>query len=749
MPSALHTTLQAALDAELAATPEYYDFKVLRSEREGGNLWRVTLQPGYVYAEGQRPGLASAQALLDDSLDGASAWWGAPVKGGANVLAVLAEDDQLLLQNASAPPPGPDYLIRLYPTRFLNAVADAWADPAWAERALHEALPDLSSPRRLLAGEAAQLSGEPFRWLRPAQRAALRDLPQFSSAFLWGPPGTGKTTLLGVLLAEYLERRPEARVLLLSTTNHAVDLATLAVDKALHKGRRGQWRQPGVVQRLGTRFEAGAYLGREHLLPTDDRDLICRLARAEAARPSTSPAAAGRDAAAFKAWADRVAALREELRAASLQVLRSCRLASMTTTRAAFTLRTLRELAPTPDGTAPPFDLLVFDEASQVSLAHALVLMPLGRTRLFAGDPQQLSPVLRASHDRDARLWLGRSAFAHMPRRASQASPPGHRAVQPDHPGDAPPVAPVPLAPSPSAAALFPVALLDEQSRMAAPIGELVSQLFYDGALRVAADTHASPAWLAARQRALGDIPADCHISVQTVRSDGAWSAAERGPVRHESALAIADAVAAALAGGDWQAHELVVLTPFRAQRALIRRCLTARGLADGAVKVSTVHRAQGSEAPVLLFDPVDGSQPFLQTEEAGRLVNVALSRAQAKLVVYLSATDALNPLLAPIVQRLRLAGDTRPATPLLELARAGADFPANALGRRVSAGRHTGEVSALSADGRQFTLVNERSGATQVFDVAFWRAKALAAATTPTERPSNGPQGAPSQAQP
>ena len=65
--------LRAALDAELAATPEYYDFKVLRSERDGA-LWRVTLEPGYVYADGQRPGQASAQALLDDNLDGASAW---------------------------------------------------------------------------------------------------------------------------------------------------------------------------------------------------------------------------------------------------------------------------------------------------------------------------------------------------------------------------------------------------------------------------------------------------------------------------------------------------------------------------------------------------------------------------------------------------------------------------------------------------------------------------------------------------
>ncbi len=678
--------LRAALDAELAATPEYFDFKVLRTERDG-TLWRVTLEPGYVYAEGQRPGAASAQALLDDSLDGAAAWWGAPVKGGASVLAVVAEDDQLVLQNASAPPPGPDLLIRLYPTRFLKAVADAWWDTPWAERAL-AGLPDLARPQPLHDGPA--LTGEPFRWLRPAQRHAL-SLVQHSSAFLWGPPGTGKTTLLGVMLAEYLASRPAARVLLLSTTNHAVDGATIAVDKALQKGRRDTLR--GTVQRLGTRFEAAAYAGREHLIPTDDHDLIARLARAEAARPSarTPPrgasgvasGAAPGDLGALKAWADRVAALRDELRAASLQVLRRCRLASMTTTRAAFTLKTLRELSA--DG-EPPFDLVVFDEASQVSLAHALVLMPLGRARLFAGDPQQLSPVLRST-DRAARRWLGRSAFAEKPRQGPA------------------------------------VALLDEQSRMAGPIGDLVSHLFYDGALRVAADALAAPDWLAARQRPLGDIAAETHVHVHRLKTDGAWSAAERGPVRRESAEAIADTVAAALQGGGWQPHELIVLTPFRAQRALIRQRLRARGLPD-TVKVSTVHRAQGSEAPVVLFDPADGAQPFLQTDEAQRLINVALSRAQAKVVVYLSPADAANPLLAPIVQRLRLAGDEREALPLLALA-GQPGFPANALGRRVTAGRHTGEVSRLSADGQQFWLVNERTGAEQVFDAGFWRARA------------------------
>jgi hypothetical protein len=664
--------IRAAIEAEVAATPEFYDFKVIRAERDGA-LWRVTLDPEYVYAEGQRPGQASALTLLDERLEGASAWWGAPAKGAANVFAVVVEEDQLVLRDATAAPPGEGHLIRLYPPRFLKAIVDAWADPVWAERAA-ACWPGLSRPAPL--ADAPVLDGSPFRWLRPAQRAAL-GLVAHDNAFLWGPPGTGKTTTLGVMLAEYLDRRPQARVLLLSTTNHAVDLATLAVDKALQKGRREHLR--GTVRRLGSRFDVDAYAGREHLLP-----------------PSgvTSP-----------------------------QSLRECRLVAMTTTRAAFTLKTLRELAEGEGSEslsfegmalawASPFDLVVFDEASQVSLAHALALMPLGRARLFAGDPQQLSPVLR-SEDRGAKLWLGRSPFAAMPkgRAGGQGAP---------MPTPRTPQAPQDSQASPGAEATWPVAMLDEQSRMAAPIGDLVSDMFYDGALRVAADASASDAWRAARARALGDIPADVHVKVHRVTREGGWSARDRGPVRRESAEAIAATIAQALASGDWAPEELIVLTPFRAQRALIRQRLFAQGV-DERVKVSTVHRAQGSEAPVVFFDPADGTQAFLQTEEARRLLNVALSRAQAKVVVYLSSADLTNPVLAPIVHRMRLAADPREPVALPSLAKA-PDFPFNAKGLRVAAGRLVGEVHRIAPDGRQFWVINEKSGNEVVIDTAFWR---------------------------
>ncbi|MEY8875651.1 MAG: DEAD/DEAH box helicase [Leptothrix sp. (in: b-proteobacteria)] len=655
--------VREAIAAELAATPEHHDFKVLARERDG-RLWRITLAPDYAYAEGQ-----FAPMVLDESFDGASVWWGGPPKGVASVLAVVSEDDQIILKDATATPPAPDQLIRLYPPRFLNALADCWADDAWAAQAL-AGLPDLAAPQPVTS---APLTGQPFRWLRAAQRQALA-LTRQSSAFLWGPPGTGKTTCLGVMLAEYLDVNPEARVLLLSSTNHAVDQATLAVDKALQKGRREALRPR--VQRLGTRFGAALYAGREHLIPVpsgSSREGMAQLARAEAERPPT------RDLLAFDEWAARVAKLRAALRSESLQVLQQARLVSMTTTRAAYTLKTLRTL--------PPFDLLVFDEASQVSLAHALALMPLGRARLFAGDPQQLSPVLRSA-DRGARRWLGRSPFSLKPRGGPS------------------------------------VALLDEQSRMAAPISELVSHCFYDGALRVAADAQADPAWQTQRALAFDGIATDLHVHLEHLAQDGGWSAAQRGPVRVTSAAHIAARVAAALQAGEVEPQQLIVLTPFRAQRALIRARLAALGV--DSVKVSTVHRAQGSEAPVVIFDPVDGRQPFLCSEEAQRLINVALSRAQAKVIVYLSPGDAANPWLAQILNRLRLAGDARAATPLAAwMARPG--FPANCVGERVAIARHVGEVRRVSPDGTQLWLVNEASGAEQVFDLGHLRRKWLA----------------------
>lgn len=652
--------IRSAIRQEVEATPEYFDFKVVRSEREG-SLWRVTIQPEGVFTEGVR-----ANVVLDESFESANAWWASPSKGSAKVLTVIAEDDQIVLKDAITRPPDPGGFLRLYPPRYLQALAGCWADRTWAAAAF-ECLGDLAHAEGV---EANPLSGHAFHWLRRAQRRALK-LVNYSSSFLFGPPGTGKTTTLGVLLAEYLQLNPRARVLLLSTTNLAVDQAMLAVDRALEKVGREAIRRG--IKRLGSRIVASHYMGREHLLPVRDRELIAKLARLESQSPPAS------DLMAFNAWKEQVEALRQRLHAQAIEILREARLVSMTTTRAAFTLNDLRLL--------PVFDLVVFDEASQVGLAHALALMPLGRTRLFAGDPQQLSPVVRSSA-KEAQRWLARSPFAEKPRSIGAS-----------------------------------VCFLDEQSRMAAPINDLISHVFYDGRLKVAADVKGNDDWLRHRSISFADIDQGEHIHFLAVAENGTWSTKYRGPIRYASADRIATLIRRGMESRALNANDLIVLTPFRAQRALIRQKLRENGVR--AVKVSTVHRAQGSEVRIVIFDPVDASHSFLMTDDARKLINVAISRAQAKVIVAYSPVDLLNPIVSQIVQSVRLHDDDRPVMPIEAMA-GRPNFPECTVGMRVKIGANVGEVSPKTRNSGELVLIDEKTGREKVFLVEYLTRSAL-----------------------
>jgi len=100
--------------------------------------------------------------------------------------------------------------------------------------------------------------------------------------FLWGPPGTGKTYTLGAMLAHYLLPYSTGRILLLSTTNSAVDLALISVDKHLEKVAKAD-RSAALlrnrIKRIGYHFIASNYTGREHLLPAIDPELIKQIYR--------------------------------------------------------------------------------------------------------------------------------------------------------------------------------------------------------------------------------------------------------------------------------------------------------------------------------------------------------------------------------------------------------------------------------------------------------------------------------------
>jgi superfamily I DNA and/or RNA helicase len=85
------------------------------------------------------------------------------------------------------------------------------------------------------------------------------------------------------------------------------------------------------------------------------------------------------------------------------------------------------------------------------------------------------------------------------------------------------------------------------------------------------------------------------------------------------------------------------VIAPYRAQARALRDALRERCRArvdDGSIQVSTVHRFQGEERDLIVFDTTDApgkSGRFLsdlRNPSAANLINVAISRARHALIV-------------------------------------------------------------------------------------------------------------------
>jgi predicted RecB family nuclease len=261
-------------------------------------------------------------------------------------------------------------------------------------------------------------------------------------------------------------------------------------------------------------------------------------------------------------------------------------------------------------------DVLVVDEAGQLSLARTLAVSRAATNLVLLGDPQQLRQPGAGIHPEGADV----SALQHV--LGDDEVLPADRGV-----------------------------FLDRSWRMAPALCQVVSDLSYRGELQPAPTT---------ADHAL-DVPAR-------------WAApAGIGwvPVVHEgngSASVEEAAVVAALVGDlmgrRWVSGgvervmgpaDVLVVTPYNAQVNQVRSALAAVGL--GGVEVGTVDKFQGREAAVAVFSLAASSGAHVPRRldfllDRHRL-NVALSRA--KTVAYLVGSPALltSPVQTPDQLRL------------------------------------------------------------------------------------------------
>lgn len=339
-----------------------------------------------------------------------------------------------------------------------------------------------------------------------------------SSALIIGPPGTGKTFTVGAAVANLLARSKNARILLVGPTNTAVDTALVAADDWLLRNGREDLR--AQMKRIGSRFDTRRYADRPHLLAAGLHEASVKLTLLELDEPGKA------DITRYVAWKENVERARKSLRTDTEQVALGARLVAMTTASLFIHQEAVRA--------AGPWHFAICDEASQIMLPAALMAASFAAYSTFAGDPNQLAPIVQAGEPW-VEASLGASAFDALPRAK--------------------------------------VVHLNEQSRMSVGICDVVSATFYDNGLRVCSKATRDKDWKAERSPWYLNGREVPRVMFDDRAGPSTWSAKYNGLIRFGSAQ-IVEALVAELLGSYVKANELLVLTPFRAQRALIRTLL-------------------------------------------------------------------------------------------------------------------------------------------------------------------------------
>jgi DNA replication ATP-dependent helicase Dna2 len=264
------------------------------------------------------------------------------------------------------------------------------------------------------------------------------------------------------------------------------------------------------------------------------------------------------------------------------------------------------------------FDRVIIDEAGQLDEPSTLAPLSLARRFVLGGDHLQLPPIVQtiASNNRSEEgPGLEQSLFERLVLTA-----PDRR-----------------------------ISRLRMQYRMNQEVQDIPSRLFYDGAL------FPSPEAKVRKLSIERGVSSDSEVNeilnpqlpVLFVDVEGPSS----GQARPEEADVACRIVEGLLTGGV-PSHEVGIITPYRAQQALIRKRLE-QGNGTSALSVDTVDRFQGGEREVIILSlsRSDGVTSFLADSKR---LNVSLSRARSKLIL-LGNGRVLeeHPLFASILEGL------------------------------------------------------------------------------------------------
>jgi vacuolar-type H+-ATPase subunit D/Vma8 len=289
------------------------------------------------------------------------------------------------------------------------------------------------------------------------------------------------------------------------------------------------------------------------------------------------------------------------------------------------------------------FDTLIIDEASMAPLPNVFFLATVCSSHyIISGDFRQLSPIAQ-SKGRFCEQWLRKDIF-------KQAG----------------------IEESVNAGILDDprLVMLRDQFRMHPAISDLVSSTVYEHRLR-------TPETVAIQKQILADISpfkGQAVIFCDTASVDPLITVPEKSYSRLSPYSAAFCSRLAAQCIEEAQRNgtdiKVGIITPYREQAKLLSRMLEDKGIENESCIASTIHRFQGAEKDIVIFDLVEGSplrpgklvSGKFKESEAGKLITVAISRAKGKFILvgnsaYIQEAFPSTEAVHQLLDKIQLSG--------------------------------------------------------------------------------------------
>lgn len=485
-----------------------------------------------------------------------------------------------------------EYNINIQSIEFIGErveTIELTAEPWQLMEALVERIDELSANTSPIAYELAckgLAQIDQRRSIGLGQDLALKKATSQPITFIWGPPGTGKTTILARIALEHILNGE--RVLMVSYSNVSVDGAVLKIANMsdLEPGQIIRYGYPRVKELLEsetlTSYSYVLYknseLAKEYDYLTKERN---KLNKKDPRRNEIRK---------------KINKIREKLLQHEKVLVHNAAFVATTVSKAVVDKSLYNQ----------KFDVVIFDEASMAYIPQVVFVAGLAKKHFCClGDFKQLPAIVQNPTD----ILLSKDIFEHTGIASAVENGYGHEWL----------------------------VMLNYQYRMHPEIAKFVSKNMYGDLLHSASTIYeyrqaiADLAPMKKEPMCLVDLSSTYSVCIKTM--DGS---------RINLMSAMMCIKLAEMFAGE---YGVGVITPYSAQSRLVLamiRDLQERDKRFVTVKCATVHQFQGSEQPIIIYDAVDCFRmPFpgslltaKKNDTANRLFNVAMTRAQGKFIL-------------------------------------------------------------------------------------------------------------------